>query len=65
MLQTADSLPLDRTERQKIEDLRSALNPPDGWSEDALARAPIDKMTAWTNSFLRSLQRHVSADLTP
>ncbi|PQA86679.1 hypothetical protein [Hyphococcus luteus] len=65
MLAAAEALPLDEEERQRMADLQADLNPPEGWSEEALARAPIEEMTARTNMFLRSLRKHVGAGSAP
>jgi hypothetical protein len=65
MLAAAEALPLDGSERQAMANLQADLNPPEGWSEEALTRAPIDEMTARTHSFLQSLRKHVGAASAP
>ena len=60
LLAAAAALPLDDAERQGLNDLRNLLEPSDGWSEEALLRAPIEDMVDSVSRFLRSLERHVS-----
>lgn len=60
MLKAAQALPLDDSERQALTVLNDALQPLNGWSEEALSGAPIDDIAAHTHAFLRSLKRHVS-----
>ncbi len=61
MLTEAGKLPLDAAERQRLAELSDAIHPPEGWSEETLASAPLEKMAAQTHGFLQSLKRHVGA----
>ena len=60
LLQSAEALPLDETEKQRLADLRQTLSPEVDWTETSLAAFPIDGAVRQVSAFLRDLRRHVS-----
>jgi len=58
LLYATDALPLDAGERQQAGELIAQLNPPAGWSEDALKQAPMEEIATAAKAFLQSLKHH-------
>ena len=60
LLETAEKLPLETEERNRLADLKASLVPETAWTEERLRDYPLESTIRRVGAFLTGLRRHVT-----